>query len=84
MKLESFVEKKKRNWQRQNNMKLDYEQLANVLLDFMCEAFDIVEVAEILINQGFSYDEILSLRFSQKVINQAQERINKGLGEKND
>jgi hypothetical protein len=65
----------------ENNMKLDYKQLANTLLDFMCEAFDIVEVVEILIGQGFSYDEILSLRFQQEVINQAQERINKGLGE---
>ena len=62
-------------------MKLDYKQLANVLLDFMCEAFDIVEVAEILISQGFSYDEVLTLGFEQETINQAQERINKGLGE---
>ena len=65
----------------ENNMKLDYKQLANVLLDFMCEAFDIVEVAEILIGQGFSYDEILSLGFEKETIDQAQERINKGLGE---
>jgi hypothetical protein len=62
-------------------MKLDYKQLANVLLDFMCEAFDIVEVAEILISQGFSYDEVLTLGFEQETIDQAQERINKGLGE---
>jgi hypothetical protein len=61
--------------------KFNYEKLANTLLDFMCEAFDIVEVVEILIGQGFSYDEILSLRFQQEVIDQAQERINKGLGE---
>jgi hypothetical protein len=65
----------------ENNMKLDYKQLANVLLDFMCEAFDIVEVAEILINQGFSYYEVLTLGFEQETIDQAQERINKGLGE---
>jgi hypothetical protein len=65
----------------ENNMKLDYKQLANVLLDFMCEAFDIVEVAEILISQGFSYDEVLTLGFEQETIDQAQERINKGLGE---
>jgi hypothetical protein len=65
----------------ENSMKLDYKQLANVLLDFMCEAFDIVEVAEILISQGFSYDEVLTLGFEQETINQAQERINKGLGE---
>ena len=64
----------------ENSMKLDYKQLANVLLDFMCEAFDIVEVAEILINQGFSYDEILSLGFEKETIDQAQERINKWLG----
>ena len=62
-------------------MKLNYKQLANVLLDFMCEAFDIVEVAEILISQGFSYDEVLTLGFEQETIDQAQERINKGLGE---
>jgi hypothetical protein len=62
-------------------MKLDYKQLANVLLDFMCEAFDIVEVAEILISQGFSYDEVLTLGFEQETIDQAQERINKGLRE---
>ena len=62
-------------------MELDYKQLANVLLDFMCEAFDIVEVAEILISQGFSYDEVLTLGFEQETIDQAQERINKGLGE---
>ena len=65
----------------ENNMKLDYKQLANVLLDFMCEAFDIVEVVEILIGQGFSYDKILSLGFEKETIDQAQERINKGLGE---
>jgi hypothetical protein len=65
----------------ENSMKLDYKQLANVLLDFMCEAFDIVEVAEILISQGFSYDEVLTLGFEQETIDQAQERINKGLGE---
>ena len=62
-------------------MELDYKQLANTLLDFMCEAFDIVEVAEILIGQGFSYDHILSLGFEKETIDQAQERINKGLGE---
>jgi hypothetical protein len=65
----------------ENSMKLDYKQLANVLLDFMCEAFDIVEVAEILISQGFSYDEVLTLGFEQETIDQAQARINKGLGE---
>jgi hypothetical protein len=65
----------------ENNMKLDYKQLANTLLDFMCEAFDIVEVAEILISQGFSYDELLTLGFEKETIDQAQERINKGLGE---
>jgi hypothetical protein len=62
-------------------MELSYKQLANTLLDFMCEAFDIVEVVEILIGQGFSYDEILSLGFEKETIDQAQERINKGLGE---
>ena len=62
-------------------MKLNYKQLANVLLDCMCETMGIVEVVEILIGQGFSYDQILSLRFQQEVIDQAQERINKGLGE---
>jgi hypothetical protein len=62
-------------------MELNYKQLANTLLDFMCEAFDIVEVVEILISQGFSYDEVLTLGFEQETIDQAQERINKGLGE---
>jgi hypothetical protein len=60
-------------------MKLDYKKLANVLLDFMLEAFDIVEVAEILISQGFSYDEVLTLGFEQETIDKAQARINKGL-----
>jgi len=62
-------------------MKTDYKKLASVLLDFLCEAFDIVEVAEILIGQGFSYEEILTLGFEKETINQAQEIINKGLGE---
>ena len=59
--------------------KFNYETLANTLLDFMCEAFDIVEVVEILIGNGFNYDEVLTLGFEQETIDQAQERINKGL-----
>jgi hypothetical protein len=71
---------KKPSESKKEIMELDYKKLANVLLDCMCETIGIVEVVEILIGQGFSYDEILSLRFQQEVIDQAQERINKDLG----
>jgi hypothetical protein len=62
-------------------MELDYKQLANVLLDCMCETIGLVEVVEILIGQDFSNDDILSIGFEQETIDQAQDRINKGLGE---
>ena len=60
--------------------KLDYKQLANVLLDSICETIGIVDAVQILISQGFTNDEILFLRFDIETINKAQEIVN-GLGE---
>jgi len=64
-------------------MKLDYKKLANTLLDYVLETInmDIVEITELFLEKGFSYDDVLSLGFEQETINQAQERINKGLGQ---
>ena len=56
--------------------KLDYKQLANVLLDSICETIGIVDAVQILISQGFTNDEILSLRFDIETINKAQEIVN--------
>jgi hypothetical protein len=58
---------------------INYKKLANNLLDFMIDNFELVEVVEILIGNGFTYDEVLTLGFEQETIEQAQERINKGL-----
>ena len=76
----------KTNWEKPKReqkgiMKLDYKKLANTLLEYVLETInmDIVEITELFLEKGFSYDDILSLGFQQKTINQAQERINKGL-----
>jgi hypothetical protein len=78
----------KTNWEKPKReqkeiMKLDYKKLANTLLEYVLETInmDIVEITELFLEKGFSYDDILSLGFEQETINQAQERINKGLGE---
>ena len=64
-----------------NKMKdTDYKKLANGLLDFVCENFDLVEVCSWLIEWGYSYEQVLELGFEQETIDQAQKELDKGLG----
>jgi len=58
---------------------INYKKLANNLLDFMIDNFELVEVVEILIGNGFTYDEVLTLGFEEETIEQSQRRINEGL-----
>jgi hypothetical protein len=58
--------------------KINYKKLANNLLDFMINTFDLVEVVEILIGNGFSYDEVLTLGFEEETIDKFK-KLNEGL-----
>ena len=62
MKLESFVEKKKRNWQRENNMKLTKDNLFGVIADLvnlvMEHSNDSSEIVYILKQYGFTNEQI--------------------------
>jgi hypothetical protein len=55
----------------------DYKKLANNLLDFVCENYDLVEVCSWLIEWGYSYDQLLELGFEQDTIDQAKKELNK-------
>jgi hypothetical protein len=57
---------------------INYKKLANNLLDFMINTFDLVEVVEILIGNGFTYDEVLTLGFEQETIDKLK-KLNEGL-----
>jgi hypothetical protein len=57
---------------------INYKKLANNLLDFMINTFELVEVVEILIGNGFSYDEVLTLGFEQETIDTLK-KLNEGL-----
>lgn len=57
---------------------VDYKQLADNLLDFMCETYGIVFAATHLIAIGFTNDNLLELGFEQETIHQANENVEKG------
>lgn len=52
------------------------------MIDFVLEMFDVIEIGEMLIEYGLSYDDLLELGYSKKVIKEVQKEIDKGLIEK--
>lgn len=58
--------------------KKDWEQLANMLLDFVLETTSLVETCELLIHWGFNNEQILELGFQEETIDQAYSNMEKG------
>jgi hypothetical protein len=56
-----------------------YKKLAVKMIDFVLEMFDVIEIGEKLIEYGLSYDDLLELGYSKKVIKEIQKEIDKGL-----
>lgn len=61
--------------------KLNYEQLANLLLNYILENLNMdgLEIVELLLEGGFTNDDLFKLGFDNDDIELAQERINEGL-----
>lgn len=59
-----------------------YKKLSIKMIDFVLEMFDVIEIGEMLIEYGLSYDDLLELGYSKKVIKEVQKEIDKGLIEK--
>lgn len=59
-----------------------YKKLSIKMIDFVLEMFGVIEVGEMLIEYGLSYDDLLELGYSKKVIKEVQKEIDKGLIEK--
>lgn len=57
---------------------VDYYQLANNLLDFLVEAYDVEPTIELLLNLDYSPDEVYSMDFGsddiENVLNEMKER----------
>lgn len=56
-------------------MSIDYKQLAEGLIDTLCEREDVTEVIILLIQKGYSNEEIKELNFSDDDIKIASEEL---------
>ena len=56
-----------------------YKKLAIKMIDFVLDMFDVIEIGEKLIEYGLSYDDLLELGYSKKIIKEIQKEIDKGL-----
>lgn len=51
---------------------IDYTSLANNLIDLMIESFGLVETCEILLDLGYTDDQVYSLGFEEETIESAK------------
>lgn len=58
---------------------LDYKQLSDNLIDWLCEVHGPNFVATNLIVMGYTNDHLLELGFEQDTIDQAKENAEKGI-----
>lgn len=58
---------------------VDYKQLADNLIDWLCEVYGPNFVATNLIVMGYNNDHLLELGFEQDTIDQAKENAEKGV-----
>ena len=56
-------------------MAIDYKELAEGLIDTLCEREDITEVIILLLQKGYSKEEIKELSFSEEDIENASEEL---------
>lgn len=56
-------------------MAINYKQLAEGLIDTLCEREDVTEVIILLLQKGYSVEEIKELHFDMEDINSASEEL---------
>lgn len=56
-------------------MAIDYKQLAEGLIDTLCEREDVTEVVILLLQKGYSNEEIKELNFTDDDIKIASEEL---------
>ena len=69
---ESKMESNGKNIKIMEAKQIDYTNLANNLIDFMVTSFGLVETCEILLDLGYTDDQIYSLGFEEETIESAK------------
>lgn len=59
-------------------MNIDFEQLANVLIDYIIDLSSVEEACVYLMYQDFTNEQLELMGFDKEIIDTAQERIQQG------